>query len=95
MKEFKINEYITLKLEEGTTYIYIQDEKIKHSMGLFLNKGQKIKPNYESINLIDDAVLGLVSYVDIYNFDKLMISERERYHPGKKIYNISADNFVD
>ncbi len=58
-KEFKVNDYITLKLEGGKTYIYIKGSKTKRFMGLFLNIYHDYYPVYKKIEVVDQAVEGL------------------------------------
>ena len=55
MKEFKVNEYITLRLEDGRTFIYLKDERFLQCFRLFLNiPGEKIS-DYNQIDSIDEA----------------------------------------
>jgi len=55
MKKFKVNEYITLKLEDDKTFIYIKDEKILQCFRLFLNIPQDKITKYDQIDSIDEA----------------------------------------
>ena len=73
-KEFKVNEYITLKLEDGETNIYVNNVKFYCFLGLFLNIPQDRISNYDPIELIDEAVEGLKNYT--YPFPR----EREKYN---------------
>jgi hypothetical protein len=63
MKEFKANEYITLKLEESDehnegyyiTNIYIKNEKFRQCIRLVLQIPQDNVKDYNDINSIDEA----------------------------------------
>ena len=53
--EFKINDYITLKLSSGRTIIYVNKEEFKQCKYLLLNLQREKFNNYEKINSIDEA----------------------------------------
>ncbi len=55
MKEFKINQYIDLKLEEGKTNIYIKNEKFIQCKFLLLEIDEKNVALVEKIQSIDEA----------------------------------------
>ncbi len=88
MKEFKVNEYITLKLEEQDTYIYINGRKSKHYVGLFLNVYDSYRPEHEQIEFIDQAVESLkyLTYHSITERNDPLTSKR-----GRDKYNITPE----
>lgn len=86
-KEFKVNEYITLKLEEGVTYMYINGVRSKRSLGLFLNIPPNTKIKYHQIELLDEAVEGLQNYTDIY----YITDYYDSHSRGRDKYNITAE----
>lgn len=55
MMEFKINEYIKLKLENDKTYIYVNGKRFIQCMHLFIQIPPKFVKNYDKINSIDEA----------------------------------------
>ena len=55
-KEYKINEYITLKLEDKRTQIYVNGKKFLQCMGLFLQIPPQTRHLYEELESIDEAV---------------------------------------
>lgn len=55
MREFKVNEYITLKLEEKITFIYVKGKKFRHCMRLVLQIPKDNIEAYDEINSIDEA----------------------------------------
>ncbi|MBN1802090.1 MAG: hypothetical protein JW891_11315 [Candidatus Lokiarchaeota archaeon] len=54
-REFKVNEYITLKLEEDTTIIYVNDKKFEQCKYLLLTINPEDIEDYEDIQSIDEA----------------------------------------
>ncbi|MFX1275722.1 MAG: hypothetical protein ACFFBP_07740 [Promethearchaeota archaeon] len=69
-KEFRINEYLTLKLIKGQTEIYIEDEPFHQCKYLLLNLTQKDFTKFDHIDSIDEAF-------EIYN---KMDKNHERDH---------------
>jgi len=59
LKEFKINEYITVKLEGVETNIYVNGEIFKQCKYLLLNIPKNKVSEYDSINSVDDIAQGL------------------------------------
>jgi len=55
MKDFKINDFITLKLEDEKTYIYIKGERFRPCMRLILQIPKTDVSRYEAIDSIDEA----------------------------------------
>ena len=53
--EFKINEYITLSLEEGKTIIYVDGEKFNQCKFLLLNIPVEKISNFSELKSIDEA----------------------------------------
>lgn len=54
-KEFKINDYITVKLEFNETNVYVNDEKFRQCKYLLLNILKRDINRYDSIDSIDDV----------------------------------------
>lgn len=63
MTEFEVNEYITLKSEDGKTWIYIKGEKFINCLKLILNLPISKISSFNEIDSIDDAVEKL-KYLD-------------------------------
>lgn len=61
MKEFKINTYITLKLEEGKTNIYVDGERFKQCKYLLLEFSPCEIKSLDEIQSIDEAAENLNS----------------------------------
>jgi len=55
MKEFQINEFITLKLEEGKTNIYVKEKLFKQCKHLLINIDTNKIDAYDEIKSIDDV----------------------------------------
>ncbi|MFW9874688.1 MAG: hypothetical protein ACFFG0_16395 [Candidatus Thorarchaeota archaeon] len=55
MKEFNVNEYITLKLEDDKTNIYVVGELFKQCKSLLLNIAIDDLESYDQINSLDEA----------------------------------------
>ncbi len=55
MKEFKVNEYLSLKLENNETIIYVKDEQFKHCKFLLLEIPVNEIKSLEDIESIDQA----------------------------------------
>ena len=55
MHEFKVNEYITLKLENGSTNIYVKGTLFRQCKYLLLNIPQQESQKYAEIDSIDEA----------------------------------------
>jgi len=53
--EYKINDYISLKLEDYKTYIYIKGEKFLNCIRLVLQIPKKTIEDFDEINSIDEA----------------------------------------
>lgn len=64
-KKFKINEYITLKLEENQTNIYIKGFKFLQCKFLFLNIPKNEIEQYDDIRSIDEASERLDSRLEL------------------------------
>ncbi|KKM90724.1 hypothetical protein LCGC14_1235770 [marine sediment metagenome] len=54
--EFKVNKYITLKLEEGKTNIYLQGELFRQCKYLILNISVDNISSFDEIESIDEAI---------------------------------------
>ncbi|MGB5912147.1 MAG: hypothetical protein WBH31_13220 [Promethearchaeia archaeon] len=55
MLEYKINEFLTLRLEEGRTQVYVKGKRFLQCKRLVLNISKKDIPIYDDINSIDEA----------------------------------------
>ncbi|MHA2038962.1 MAG: leucine-rich repeat domain-containing protein [Candidatus Hodarchaeales archaeon] len=55
VKEFKVNDYITLKLEDGITFIYIKGERFDQCKFLLLNIPIDNFTSFDNIESIDEA----------------------------------------
>ena len=55
MIEYKINEFLALKLEEGKTNIYIKGKKFLQCKRLAINIPNQDIPLYDDIDSIDEA----------------------------------------
>ena len=56
MLEFTISEFLTLKLEDSKTYIYVKDKKFIQCKRLVINIIKQDIPRYDDIDSIDEAV---------------------------------------
>ncbi|MHA2366788.1 MAG: hypothetical protein ACXAC7_22750, partial [Candidatus Hodarchaeales archaeon] len=54
-KEFKVNEYITLKLEQNRTFIYVAGRRFLQCKRLMINILEKDIPKFDEIDSIDEA----------------------------------------
>lgn len=55
MKEFRVNEYITLKLEEGKTNIYVKDQLFNQCKFLLLDISVDKVSSFDDIESIDEV----------------------------------------
>ncbi len=55
MQSFKVNEYITLKLENSKTNIYLKDKKFRQCKYLLIDVPIDIVSSNSDINSIDEA----------------------------------------
>ncbi len=55
LKEYKINEYLKLKLEGDRTYIYVKNKRFRQCMYLLMNVQLDKVEKYDVINSIDEA----------------------------------------
>ena len=55
MLTYKVNDYITLRLEHGKTFIYVNGTRFYQCIRLVLNIPKTTIPDYEEINSIDEA----------------------------------------
>ena len=54
-KEFHINKYITLKLEDDLTFIYVNNKKFEQCKHLLFQIRENQRNTYTEITSIDDA----------------------------------------
>ena len=71
MIEFKINDYLSLKLEEGKTNIYVNNKLFRQCKYLLLNIAPNVKEIYEDIKSIDEAIERLNKSLE-YRDNKIM-----------------------
>lgn len=55
MKEFRVNEYLTLKLEDNKTFIYVNNKRFLQCIRLILQIPKLNVSDYDEINSIDEA----------------------------------------
>ena len=67
-KEFKVNEYITLKLEYGKTYIYIKGERFDQCKFLLLNMNVDDITSLDEIESIDEAAEKLDENMEVSEY---------------------------
>lgn len=78
MKEFKVNEYITLKLEDGKTRLYIKGERFDQCMALVLNIPlDKIRLDDQVESIIDEASKIYKNSGDFFRAEKRITPEEE------------------
>ncbi|MHA1931117.1 MAG: hypothetical protein ACW96X_01180 [Promethearchaeota archaeon] len=77
MQEFQINEYITLKLEEGKTNIYINGKLFEQCKFLLLNIPVKEISDLNEIGSVDEAAENLSK--DLERRVKLVKIWKEEY----------------
>jgi len=72
-KQFKVNEFITLKLENNSTNIYVKNEPFNQCKHLLLNLDSQNLEQYDSISSIDEAVdvLNKYEYGYLYGEDEI------------------------
>ncbi|MFW9875007.1 MAG: tetratricopeptide repeat protein [Candidatus Thorarchaeota archaeon] len=79
MLSYKANDYITLKLENNSTQIYVKDRKFTQCIRLVLNIPTAHFKDYEQINSIDEAA-------DVY--------KRKTIHQNRIIHEDGARNTI-
>jgi len=62
VRRFKVNEFITLKLENNTTNIYVNNKPFDQCKHLLLNLDSQSLEKYDSISSIDEAVDVVTNY---------------------------------
>jgi hypothetical protein len=55
MKEFQINKFLKLRLENGKTNIYVKNQLFRHCKFLMINIGPNNASNLEDVASIDEA----------------------------------------
>jgi hypothetical protein len=74
MIEFKINNYLSLRLEEGKTNIYVDNKLFRQCKYLLLNIDPNEREIYEEINSIDEAIERLNKNLEYRDNKQLKIS---------------------
>ncbi|MHA1933460.1 MAG: hypothetical protein ACW96X_13025, partial [Promethearchaeota archaeon] len=67
-KEFKVNEYITLKLEEGKTNIYIEGKLFQQCKSLLMNIPNDDISSFDEIESIDNAQ-------ELFRYKRLIVTD--------------------
>jgi len=70
MSEFKVNNYLTLKLEDDKTNIYINNEKFIQCKYLLLQLSDNTEKNLEDIDSIDEVAEMLDHSLESINNNK-------------------------
>jgi len=86
-EERKINEYITLKLENGRTYIYVDGKKFIQCIRLILNIPKSDIPLYDKVDSIDEAAKLYSNHV----FQNRIIGGRMGAHVPNQSHKITAE----
>ena len=86
-EERKINEYITLKLENGRTYIYVNGKKFIQCIRLILNIPKSDIPQYDEIDSIDEAAKLYSNHV----FQNRIIRGRMAAHVPNQSHDLTAE----
>jgi len=73
MKVFQINKYLTLKLKDGKTFIYINKEEFKQCSYLLLNIPKNEIVSMENIASIDEAAEWLNNSMEVGNENPIKI----------------------
>jgi hypothetical protein len=77
MQEFKINEYITLKLEDGKTNIYITNELFRQCKFLLLTIPIKKLEDFDGISSIDEAEEQLDGSMEVNKTELKILAQTE------------------
>ena len=73
MREFKVNEYITLRLENGQSIIYLGGERFDQCKFLLLDIPIDEIKSFDEIESIDEAEEKLKPLIDINGIDEIQI----------------------
>ncbi|KKM84924.1 hypothetical protein LCGC14_1294280 [marine sediment metagenome] len=73
MNEFKVNQYITLKLEDGTSNIYVADQLFRQCKIVILDIPVKKLSSFDEIDSIDEAIEELGNVFKIFEEKKEII----------------------
>lgn len=66
VSEFRISNYMTLRLEDDKTIIYINGKRFRHCKGIFLNIIKEKNTDQNSINSVDD-----ITEIDVPTYNKI------------------------
>ncbi len=69
VKEFKVNKYITLKLENGKTFIYVNNRRFNQCKFLLLNININEIKSFDEIKSVDESII---------KFDNFSLSQRKK-----------------
>jgi len=85
MNEFKVNDFLTLKLEENTTNIYVKGELFEQCKFLMVNIPTKITKKNDEIDSIDE-VANLLRWTEDgqQGIKSLLNDPSKKKNPSKK-----------
>jgi tetratricopeptide (TPR) repeat protein len=86
-RQFVINEFLSLKLENGKTYIYIKGKRFIQCIRLFLQIPQEESNLYESVDSIDEAT----EVFNRYLYDNRIIGPNETDSIGEYDYSFTPE----
>lgn len=78
-KEFKVNDYITLKLENGKTNIYFNNTLFRHCKYLLLNIPTNDLEHFENIDSIDEIAEKLDNGLEHSNLTEIRIPPEQEF----------------
>lgn len=91
MLSYKVNDYITLRLEHGKTFIYVNGTRFYQCIRLVLNIPKTTIPDYDHIDSIDEATEIYDKYI-WQNITWDMLDDKNHF---KKQIEIKIDDFIN
>ena len=95
VKEFKINDYLKLKLEQGRTNIYVKNRQFRQCMFLLLNIPIDRVRDYDMIDSIDEAAEKLDGSMERDHRVRIQITPEEEFMGHCSNIQAWADNEYD
>ncbi|MFW9949776.1 MAG: hypothetical protein ACFFKA_06585 [Candidatus Thorarchaeota archaeon] len=95
MKEFKINNYLTIKLEEGLSNIYVNGEYFEQCKYLLLNIPKESVKDLEKIESIDEAAALLDQSMEGHEFFDIEISPETEFWGHCSNLQVWSENEYD
>ena len=95
MKEFQVNNYINLKLEDGKTVVYVAGERFLHCKYLLLNISLEKIDLYDDIKSIDDAAEKLNHSMEDWEIKDIKISPEIEFWAHCSNLQAWAENSYD